>query len=92
MAAAWPGNVRQLEHALTNACVLADSDVLDLADVAGAVEGQGRAGGQRGGEASDRDRIVEALASCGGNKSRAARLLQIPRRTFYRRLAEYDIA
>ena len=39
----------------------------------------------------ERERIVEALEQCAWNKSKAARLLEMPRRTFYRRLTEYDI-
>jgi DNA-binding NtrC family response regulator len=90
---AWPGNVRQLEHALTNACVLAETDVLDLADFAGLSEvGRvGRAAGGVGRRDRERARMVDALEACAWNKSKAARLLDMPRRTFYRRLAEYDI-
>jgi hypothetical protein len=42
---------------------------------------------------SDRERIriVEALAACAGNQSRAARLLQMPRRTFVSKLEAYEI-
>jgi DNA-binding NtrC family response regulator len=40
----------------------------------------------------ERQRIVRALAECGQNRVKAAQLLGIPRRTFYRRLSEYGIA
>ena len=36
--------------------------------------------------------MVGALQQTGGNRSEAARLLGMSRRTFYRRLAEYDVA
>jgi serine/threonine-protein kinase PknK len=39
----------------------------------------------------ERERIVKALADCGQNRVKAAQLLRIPRRTFYRRLTEYGI-
>jgi DNA-binding NtrC family response regulator len=40
---------------------------------------------------SERDRIMEALAACAGNQSRAAKMMGMPRRTFVSRLDEYKI-
>lgn len=40
---------------------------------------------------SERRQIVEALERTGWNRVRAAELLEMPRRTFYRRLREYGI-
>ena len=40
----------------------------------------------------ERTRMVGALQQTGGNRSEAARLLGMSRRTFYRRLAEYDVS
>jgi DNA-binding NtrC family response regulator len=92
----WPGNVRQLEHAITNAAVLADRDLLDEEDFAAVLTGKGAV---RGGPAVDpasrhereRAQILGALEQAGWNKSKAARLLHMPRRTFYRRLADHGI-
>lgn len=39
----------------------------------------------------ERARIVDALAACGGNQTKAAALLGMPRRTLVLRLAEYQI-
>jgi transcriptional regulator of acetoin/glycerol metabolism len=39
----------------------------------------------------ERSRMLGALQQTGGNRSEAARLLGMSRRTFYRRLAEYDV-
>jgi DNA-binding NtrC family response regulator len=41
--------------------------------------------------AVERQRIIDALAACAGNQSRAAKLLGIPRRTFISKLDLYDI-
>lgn len=40
---------------------------------------------------SERERILEALERCGGNQTRAARLLGVSRRTLINRLEEYDL-
>jgi transcriptional regulator with GAF, ATPase, and Fis domain len=92
----WPGNVRQLEHAITNAAVMSDGELLDEEDFAAVLTGRGAV---RAGPAVDpasrhereRAQILGALEQCGWNKTRAARLLQMPRRTFYRRLADHGI-
>jgi DNA-binding NtrC family response regulator len=39
----------------------------------------------------ERQRIVEALESCNGNQTRAAKLLQMPRRTLVAKLTVHNI-
>jgi DNA-binding NtrC family response regulator len=39
----------------------------------------------------EKERILAALEECGGNQTRAAKALGIPRRTFVKRLDEYGI-
>jgi DNA-binding NtrC family response regulator len=39
----------------------------------------------------ERDRILSAIERCGGNQTRAAKLLGMPRRTLVSRLAKYDV-
>jgi transcriptional regulator of acetoin/glycerol metabolism len=40
---------------------------------------------------TERDKILHALTSCNWNRAQAAKLVGLPRRTFYRRLKEYGI-
>jgi DNA-binding NtrC family response regulator len=40
---------------------------------------------------TDYDRIIESLARCNGNQTRAAKMLGMPRRTFCARLKAYNI-
>jgi len=42
-------------------------------------------------QASEKERILTALSSCNWNRVKAAEIVGIPRRTFYRRLAKYGI-
>jgi DNA-binding NtrC family response regulator len=42
-------------------------------------------------EALERERIMKALADCGGNQTQAAEMLGISRRTLLRRLDEYNV-
>lgn len=42
-------------------------------------------------KADERDRILQALQSASWNRVKAAKLVGLPRRTFYRRLKEYGI-
>jgi DNA-binding NtrC family response regulator len=88
----WPGNVRQLRSALVSAAILADSDVVLLRDLPDDILGQG---GPAGAGAAfpklaevELEHIERALALCGGNRSRAARLLGVHRNTLRARLAE----
>jgi transcriptional regulator with GAF, ATPase, and Fis domain len=45
----------------------------------------------KGPKAGEKERIVSALQSCNWNRVKAAIMLGLPRRTFYRRLKEYGI-
>ena len=81
----WPGNVRQLQHVIERLTILADR--IDRETVFGALTAM---------ESRDKpvdtladvqeDKIREVLAATGGNKSKAAQILGIERKTLYRKL------
>ena len=101
----WPGNVRELANALERAAILAESGTVGAADIW--LEGAGRAPAPvpvpvpvpvQGATAAprplselERDAIVAALDSVGGNRRRAAELLGIAERTLYDKLKRYGI-
>ncbi len=83
----WPGNVRQLQHVLERLTILAPSRRIDEAavrDVIRATETREHSGETLAG--AEMDQIRKVLAATGGNKSRAARILAIERKTLYRKL------
>jgi len=90
----WPGNVRQLEHVLEHACVLSSGPLIHEKDLPEDFMAGGREALVRrsGDDRSAQTRaIFDALERTSHNKTEAARLLGISRRTFYRRLEELEI-
>ena len=81
----WPGNVRQLQHVIERLTILADRiDHDSVFDALTAMESRDKpvetlADVQE-------DKIREVLAATGGNKSKAAQILGIERKTLYRKL------
>jgi transcriptional regulator with PAS, ATPase and Fis domain len=81
----WPGNVRQLQHLIERLTILADRiDAEAVQDAISAMEPKD-GGGETLAE-TESDQIRRVLAATGGNKSRAAAILGIERKTLYRKL------
>ncbi|MGA2712053.1 MAG: sigma-54 dependent transcriptional regulator [Bryobacteraceae bacterium] len=83
----WPGNVRQLQHLIERLTILAPNDRIDGEAVEDAISAMahGGAAGETLAE-TESDQIRRVLAATGGNKSRAATILGIERKTLYRKL------
>jgi len=93
----WPGNVRELRNAIERAMTLSASEAIQVADLPPRIREEGTAAVLVS-EASrkqvplrvlERDYILEVLRQVGGNKSRAAEILGLDRKTLYRKLDEY---
>jgi two-component system response regulator HydG len=83
----WPGNIRQLQHLIERLTVLAPNDRIDgeaVRDALAAMEPRDHAVDTLADAESEQIRRV--LAATGGNKSRAAQILGIERKTLYRKL------
>ncbi|MGA7119477.1 MAG: sigma-54-dependent Fis family transcriptional regulator, partial [Polyangiaceae bacterium] len=110
----WPGNVRQLEHALLSAWLMSERAEIEADDVelptppaparlASKSTGgrappssrhqsaKSRAGSTSEFKSAERERILGALTACNWNRAQAAKMIGVPRRTFYRRLREFGI-
>jgi DNA-binding NtrC family response regulator len=81
----WPGNVRQLQHLIERLTVLADRIDADAVHAALTIMESREKTVDTLADAEE-DQIRRVLAATGGNKSKAAQLLGIERKTLYRKL------
>jgi formate hydrogenlyase transcriptional activator len=93
----WPGNVRQLRNALERAAILCEGGLITLEHLS--LDQERSVPAPKVGNSSttdlntvERDMIVQALAECAGNKSRAAARLGISRTQLYVRLRKYQLS
>jgi transcriptional regulator with PAS, ATPase and Fis domain len=83
----WPGNVRQLQHMLERLTILAPHGKIDEPAVRDAIElTEPRDAASDTLADTEADQIRRVLSATGGNKSRAAKILGIERKTLYRKL------
>lgn len=90
----WPGNLRELRNVVKRATLLCPSAFITLneipAELVQRAEGESiDLAGKR--EKNELELIKEALAKCNNNKSEAARLLKIDRKTLYNKMKHYSI-
>jgi len=81
----WPGNVRQLQHVLERLTILADRIDADAVETA-LTTWESRDKPVETLAEAEEDQIRRVLAATGGNKSKAAQILGIERKTLYRKL------
>ena len=92
----WPGNIRELRNCIESAVVLSRSSVIEVEDLPPSVRLSDRSSqlsldvGITLAEA-EKLLIISTLVMCGGNKTRAAEVLGIGRKTLHRKLQEYQI-
>ena len=90
----WPGNVREMAHVLERAIIVADGDEIgphDLPDSVRLAAARARRQARRPTLAEvEAEYIAETLRAARGNKSEAARLLGISRKSLYERLARQE--
>ncbi len=94
----WPGNVRELENVVERAVALAPGSIVEETDLPDKVVVSAHIGnppaapsGRPTLDEMTRRYVLNVLAQVGGNKSEAARVLGVPRRTLYRMLDRYGV-
>jgi DNA-binding NtrC family response regulator len=94
----WPGNVRELRNTVQRAALLTTRPTLVATDLPERIVGhRTRPGGGRDDAGQllslrelERSYILEVLREVQGNRTRAAEILGVDRKTLYRKLAEYQ--
>ena len=100
----WPGNVRELENLIDRAVLLAEGDSIDIelpparepAEAHGPHQALEREtpldfGMKRARQAFEADLIRRALIETGGNRTHAAKLLEISHRALLYKIKDYEI-
>jgi DNA-binding NtrC family response regulator len=84
----WPGNARELENIIQRLVVMTDGDIIDVPDLPPLMRFSAlrEVGLKRTLAEVEAEYIQNVLASVGGNKSRAAEILRIDRKTLRKRL------
>jgi DNA-binding NtrC family response regulator len=83
----WPGNIRQLQHMVERLTILAPGGRIDNAAVRQAIEQMdSRESSSETLADTEAEQVRRVLAATNGNKSRAAKVLGIERKTLYRKL------
>jgi two-component system NtrC family response regulator len=94
----WPGNVRELANFCERICLLTAGDRIELSAVKAQIDLMAR---EQGGMARpeqmtlpeiEKQAVLDALARCHWNQTRAARALGIPRHVLLYRMKKFHIA
>lgn len=103
----WPGNIRELRNVMTRSVLLARGTGITLQDIPEEVKTrqallQNRDGGNGHGLTdvklkdaagkAEKEAIIQALIKSNYNKSKAARLLKIDRKTLYNKIKQFNIS
>ena len=89
---AWPGNLREMKNLVKRATLLARGPLIRLEDLGpDFLQRPDAAHLQLRDGQTEAERIRRALQATGGNKSRAAQLLGVDRKTLYNKLKLYGM-
>lgn len=93
----WPGNLRQLKNIVKRATLLASGEFITPLELGEELneqpdnQNQMIIGSSLNKEETEKQLIINALKQTGNNKSKAATLLGIDRKTLYNKLKHFDI-
>jgi len=90
---AWPGNIRELQHAIERAVIMTDSDALQQSDflLSRSLTPSASNADTLNLDEVEKSAIVKALNIHSGNISKAAEELGLTRASLYRRMEKYGL-
>lgn len=99
-AYSWPGNIRELKNVVKRATLMAEGEFIKPDDLNINVDAKKNDGLMNNLENSsfseikdqfEKEVLVNALHKAEGNKTKAAQILKMNRKTFYRKLKSFDL-
>ncbi|HTY84281.1 MAG TPA: sigma-54 dependent transcriptional regulator [Silvibacterium sp.] len=89
----WPGNIRELENVIGNACMMTDGNLIDIDDLPETLRSSASIESSTDEtllplEEIQRRHVLRVLDAVGGHKTRAAEILGIGRATIYEMLSK----
>ena len=90
---AWPGNIRELRHAIERAVILCDGEVLEFGDLLTdlSLTLKGNESSTLNLQEMERRYILKAISKNRGNMTKAAADLGLARAALYRRLSKHGL-
>lgn len=95
-AYSWPGNIRELQNAIEAGVVMCHGRTIELEDLPEqikSIDNDDMLSVKLGSslEEVEKELITRTISFCGGNKTKAATVLGIGRKTLHRKLLEYNM-
>jgi two-component system, NtrC family, response regulator HydG len=87
----WPGNIRELQNVIKRATLLTQGDFIEINVLPVDILHKEEKTPQFSLSENEKDTIINALAKSKNNKSEAAKLLKINRKTLYNKLKLYNL-
>lgn len=94
----WPGNLRELRNVVKRSVLLSEENMISINTLPDEIIYYGEHSNsepkdslREASSLAEKERILQVLSETGNNKSKAARILNIDRKTLYNKLKNYDL-
>ena len=90
----WPGNIRELQNVIQRAVLLTEKGEISSSALPPEISNPSNTNEVNGSISKsdfEKDQIMKALKRTNYNKSKAAKILQVTRKTLYNRISQYNL-